>query len=126
MHRHQVQAELNTTMRATSPSRGVYPHCLTASGGTQATGAKWVKKVAPGGLAEGKLKVGQQVLVANGVSLLPLSHRDSVLILRDKLVITLGVTDWSSIGELCCWQGDAFRQLNEMRVGLGRLIWSGR
>eukprot|EP00035_Acanthoeca_spectabilis_P033812 m.25545 g.25545 ORF g.25545 m.25545 type:complete len:573 (+) comp6212_c0_seq2:1393-3111(+) len=64
----------------------------------QATGAKWVKKVAPGGLAEGKLKVGQQVLVANGVSLLPLSHRDSVLILRDKLVITLGVTDWSSIG----------------------------
>jgi len=60
----------------------------------QATGVKWVKRVAPGGIADGKLRTGQQVLVANGAALLPLSHRDAVMILKDKVHIALVVCGW--------------------------------
>jgi hypothetical protein len=65
----------------------------------QSSGAKWVKRVAPGGLSDGKLHPGQQVVVANGIPITALSHRDSVMILRDKLFITLIVCDWQSRGE---------------------------
>jgi len=44
----------------------------------QATGVKWVKKVAEGGMSHGKLRVGQQMIAANNISLHPLSHRDAI------------------------------------------------
>jgi hypothetical protein len=44
----------------------------------QATGVKWVKKVADGGMSHGKLRVGQQMIAANNISLHPLSHRDAI------------------------------------------------
>jgi hypothetical protein len=58
----------------------------------QATGVKWVKKVAEGGMSHGKLRVGQQMIAANNITLHPLSHRDAIDALKGDASIMSHLT----------------------------------